>query len=348
MAKPEGAPVFMPWFYHGRGQIALADQSMQDFRFHMRRRFGLGMALALALRAGSADAQQPRTAPDTAEGTLQVLPVQGNVYMLAGPGGNMAVQIGNDGVLLVDTMVEALAPRIAAEVRKLTSRPIRYIIDTSIDADHVGGNAALAAMGTTGASPVAGGGATVVANNNVLNRMAPPVTTRETPPLLKGLPNDTYFTPTKDFYFNGEPIIIFHAPAAHTDGDSLVLFRRSDVISCGDVFTPDRYPVIDVNRGGSVQGLLGALNHLLRLTVPERLQDGGTRVIPGHGRVSNEADIVEYRDMVTIVRDRIKASVDKGLSLKQVKATKPTLDYDRRYGSSDAFIEAVYTSLRGK
>ena len=274
-----------------------------------------------------------------------MLPVQGNVYMLVGPCGNVTIQAGKDGATLVDTMSEPLAQKIAAEVRKLTPLPIRYIIDTSIDADHIGGNAALAALG---AGPATGGVASVIANEHVLNRMAPPVTTSQTPPLLRGLPNDEYFTPTKDFYFNGEPVIIFHEPNAHTDGDSIVLFRRSDVISAGDIFTPDRYPVIDVAKGGSVQGLIAALNHLLHLTVPERLQEGGTRVIPGHGRLCNEADVVEYRDMVTIVRDRIQDLVKKGQTLEQVKAAKPTLDYDRRYGSADAFIEAAYISLKGR
>jgi cyclase len=128
----------------------------------------------------------------------------------------------------------------------------------------------------------------------------------------------------------------------------MVLFRRSDVVSAGDIFTPDRYPVIDIDKGGSVQGLIAALNHLLEITVPERLQDGGTRVIPGHGRICNEADVVEYRDMVTIVRDRIRDMVVKGRSLEQIKAAGPTLDYDPRYGSGEPFIEAVYVSLRGK
>ena len=309
----------------------------------------LGLVLALAVHAASAPAQQNRTTPqNVADAELHVLPVQGNVHMLVGPGGNVTIQVGKDGALLVDTMFEPLAPKIAAEVRKLSTLPIRYIIDTSIDADHIGGNAALAAMGTTGASPAAGGGASVIANEHVLNRLAPPVTTGQTPPLLRGLPNDEYFTPTKDFYFNGEPVIIFHEPNAHTDGDSLVLFRRSDVISAGDIFTPDRYPVIDLARGGSIQGSIAALNHLLHLTVPERLQEGGTRVIPGHGRLCNEADVVEYRDMVTIVRDRIQDMVKKGLTVEQVKAARPTADYDRRYGQGDAFVEAVYTSLRGK
>ncbi len=268
--------------------------------------------------------------------------------MLVGPGGNITVQTGKDGVLLVDTMVEALAPRIAAELKKLTNLPIRYIIDTSIDADHVGGNAALAAMGTTGATQVPGGGATIIANEHIVSRMAPPAKPGETPRPVRGLPNLEYFTPTRDLYFNGEPVIVIHAPNAHTDGDSMVLFRRSDVISTGDVFAPDRYPVIDIEKGGSIQGLIAALNEILKLTVPERLQEGGTRVIPGHGRLCNEADVVEYRDMVTIVRDRIQDMVKRGMTIEQVKAARPTLDYDARYGASDRFVEAVFSSLRAK
>jgi cyclase len=302
----------------------------------------VGLGVALALATSSLTAQQASTS--TPE--LHVLPVQGNVYMLVGPGGNVTIQTGKDGVLLVDTMVESLAPRIAAEVQKLSTLPIRYIIDTSIDPDHLGGNVALAAMGTTGATQVPGGGATVIAHEGVVNRMAPPAKPGETPQPVRGLPNLEYYTPTRDVYFNGEPVIVFHEPKAHTDGDSIVLFRRSDVVSTGDIFTPDRYPVIDRDKGGSVQGLLDALNHVLRLTVPERLQEGGTRVIPGHGRLCNEADVVEYRDMVTIVRDRIQDMVKRNLTIEQVKAAKPTLDYDTRYGAGDRFVEAVYDSLK--
>jgi glyoxylase-like metal-dependent hydrolase (beta-lactamase superfamily II) len=215
-------------------------------------------------------------------------------------------------------------------------------------ADHVAGNDALIPFGATGATPVAGGGPTVIAHENVLNRMTTPVKGNQTPPPQKGLPNDEYFTPTKDVYFNGEPVIVIHEAAAHTDGDSFVLFRRSDVIATGDIFTPERYPDIDLAHGGGVQGLIGALNDLLHLTVPEHLQDGGTRVIPGRGRLCNEADVVEYRDMVTIVRDRIQDSIKKGMTLQQVKASRPTLDYDNQYGPGDGFIEAVYKSLGGK
>jgi cyclase len=294
--------------------------------------------LVLACCAALSLVAQGQSAPP-----LRTLPVQGNVSLLASGAGNITVQTGNDGVLLVDTLSEALAPVVAAQLKALSPLPIRYIIDTSVDPDHVGGNAALAAMGATGASPVPGGGATVIAHENVVNRMA-----RPTPGRQPGLPNDEYFTETKDFYFNGEPVFVMHVANAHTDGDSLVLFRRSDVISAGDVFTPDRYPVIDVERGGGVQGLIAALNRVLLLAVPERLQEGGTRVIPGHGRIGNEADVVEYRDMVTIVRDRIQDLLAKGMTLEQVQAARPAQDYETRYGPSNAFVASIYNSLRGK
>jgi cyclase len=289
-----------------------------------------------------------------------VLPVQGNIYMLVGPGGNITIQTGKDGVLLVDTLFAPLAPRIAAEIKKLTDKPIRYIIDTDVHGDRVGGNEPLQKMGAIGASPVAGGGATVIAHENLLNRMTQPVTGNQTPPPQAGLPNDTYDTPTKDLFFNGEAVVIFHEPKAVTDGDSIVFFRRSDVLSVGDIFSPERYPFIDLARGGSVNGLIDALNFMIHLTVPERLQEGGTKVIPGHGRLCGEADVVEYREMVTIIRDRVQDAMKRGLNLEQVKAAKLSLDYDPAYGagagtgagsgdvSGDAFVESVYKSLGGK
>jgi glyoxylase-like metal-dependent hydrolase (beta-lactamase superfamily II) len=128
----------------------------------------------------------------------------------------------------------------------------------------------------------------------------------------------------------------------------MVFFRRSDVLSTGDIFTPERYPFLDLERGGSVQVEIDALNHILRLTVPEHLQEGGTRVVPGHGRLCNEADVVEYREMVTIIRDRVQDLIKKGDTLAQVKAARPSLDYDTQYGVGDAFVESVYRSLGGK
>ncbi len=127
--------------------------------------------------------------------------------------------------------------------------------------------------------------------------------------------------------------MLYHTPAAHTDGDSLVLFRGSDVVSVGDLFTPDAYPVIDLANGGSVQGLIAGLNRILEIAVPRTYQEGGTYVIPGHGRLCDEAEVIEYRDMVTIVRDRVQDLIDKGMALEQVKTARPTRDYDTEYGA---------------
>jgi len=280
---------------------------------------------------------------------IKVLPVQGNVYMVAGAGGNITLQVGKEGVLMVDTEYGPLAPRIMAEVRKLSKGPIRYIINTDAHPDHVGGNAALANL--TPEDPAAP--LKIIAHENVLNRMTKPAG-KETPPPEPGLPTDEYFTPFKDIRFNGEAIVIYHEPHAHTDGDSIVLFRASDVISAGDIFTPGAYPFIDLERGGSVEGEIAALNHILALTVPGHTQDAGTYVVPGHGRICDEADVVEYRDMMVIVRDRVREMIKKGMSLEQVKAARLTRDYDTEYISSnsfvtaDRFVESVYKSLTGK
>jgi cyclase len=311
------------------------------------------LALVLAGAAGSAvfiAAQQPRPPAAGPPGDLRVLAVQGNVHMLVGAGANITLQVGKDGVIVVDTPPAALVPQLIAEIRKLSDKPIRYVIDTSLDADHIGGNAALvgpAAGRGTGGAPFGTLGLNrpaIVAHENVLNRLSasqPP-----TPPAA--LPTTTYFQASMDFSFNGEPVVILHAPRAHTDGDSIVWFRRSDVLAIGDLVRLDRYPDIDLARGGSVDGLIAALDRVLEITVPERLQDGGTRVVVGHGRLCNEADIVEYRDMVAIVRDRVADLVKKGMTLDQVKAARPTRDYDTRYGPGDAMTEAVYRSLTEK
>lgn len=273
--------------------------------------------------------------------------MQGNVYMLyAGEAGNIAVQIGDDGVLLVNALREGLARQVAAEIETLTSAPIRYIIDTSDDLHNTGGNAELAALGMFGATNSGRRpGATLVAHENVMTRLAA-LARKETDPFpYSGLPLDVYFLPFKDVYWNGEPVFIIHEPNAHTDGDSIVLFRKSDTIAAGDLFTPGEYPVIDVKRGGSINGLLKALNHLLDLAVPEHLQDGGTRIIPGRGRLCNEADVVEYRNMVAIVRDRVRDLIGKGRTLAEIQAARPTLDYDTEYGPGEAFVASIYESL---
>ncbi|PWU06107.1 MAG: hypothetical protein C5B51_13035 [Terriglobia bacterium] len=313
------------------------------------------LIFVLALASAAAWAQQNQTRAAAAE--IHVLPVQGNVYMLAGDGGNIAVQVGKEGILLVDTGLQPMSDKLLAEVKKLSDGPIRYIINTHVHADHTGGNEKIAKAGTTiaggnvaGNISDAGEGAAVIAYQTVLDRLSAPEA--KTP--FGALPTDTYITNEKPMYFNGEGIQIVHEPAAHTDGDSFVFFRKSDVISAGDVFVPTGYPIIDLQRGGNIQGIIAGLNRLIEMTIPAEKQEGGTYVIPGHGRLCDQADVVEYRDMATIIRDRIQDMIKKGMTLEQVKAARPTRDYDPEYGATsgfwttDMFVEAVYKSLSPK
>ena len=265
--------------------------------------------------------------------------------MIVGPGGNTTVQIGKEGIVVVDTQTAAAAPQVMAAIRTLSDRPIIWVINTSVDADHMGGNEALIRLG---GSTEASERARVVTHENVLNRLVAPGGPQARVADAASI-NDTYFRSPKDFLFNGEPVMVYHMPAAHTDGDSIVFFRRSDVLSVGDLFTPDRYPVIDLANGGSVQGLLDGLNKILEMAVAGKYQEGGTFVIPGHGRLCDEADVVEFRDMVTIIRDRVQDMIKKGMTLDQVKAGKPSRDYDTQYkGSADVFVEAIYKSLSAR
>jgi glyoxylase-like metal-dependent hydrolase (beta-lactamase superfamily II) len=327
-------------------------------RHHSSRAGALAVAAGLALAVASAAAAQdiapqmpelPKP-PRAGEGGLTVYPLRGGLYMITGPGANSIVSVGPDGVLVVDPQPGAAAEALMAEIRKLTDKPVHYVLNTTGDPDHVGGNQMIAASGvlleggnTRPANAVYGsGGAPIWAHEGVLNRLSSaggePV----------GWPTDTYFVDLKDMFVNGEPVQLMHPAAnAHTDGDSIIMFRRNDVIAAGDIYTPDRYPVIDLEHGGSIDGLIDDLNAILRLTVPEFNEEGGTWVVPGHGRLSDEADVSEYRDMVTIVRDRIRDMVRKKMSLEQVKAAKPTFDYDPLYGADKGavFVEQVYRSL---
>jgi cyclase len=275
----------------------------------------------------------------------EVRHVQGNVYMFASTLGNVTIQIGkdagHDGVLLVDTGAQQLHETLLAEIRKLSTQPVRFIINTSADADHIGSNAVLLKPPRTYQLPAE---VALFAQDNVLQRES-----REG----SGVPSGAWPTLTylegKSFAFNGEAIQMFAEKAAHTDGDSIVLFRGSNVLSAGDIFLTTGYPVIDLERGGSIQGEIRALNHILDLTVPRSMQEGGTMVIPGHGRLCDESEVSDYRDMLTIIRDRVQNMLHKGKTLEEVKAAKLSRDYDRRYSTSawtgDMFVEAIYKSL---
>jgi glyoxylase-like metal-dependent hydrolase (beta-lactamase superfamily II) len=294
------------------------------------------------------------------EQTVKSLHVQGNVWMLVGPSANAAVQIGSDGVFVVDTMTESLADAMIAEIRRLApDKPIRYIVNTHVHPDHTGGNEKVAAAGRSivagnFANDIGQGAAStamIIAHENVLNRMSAP-TGSQAPRSVQAWPTDTFFDEEKDLYFNGEGIQLIHIPAAHTDGDVLVYFRKSDVIAAGDLFITTTFPVVDTAQAGNFRGILAGLNRIIDIAIPRDKQEGGTYVIPGHGRLTDEADVVDYRDMMTIIRDRVQDAVAKGQTLEQVKAAKLVRDYDGRYGATsgfwttDQFLEAAYKSLQ--
>lgn len=293
---------------------------------------------------------------------IEVLQLRPNFYMLAGAGGNIGVQVGVDGVVVVDAGSAASAGEVVAAIKKVTAKPIRYVINTSADADHVGGNASVAKAGQTlftgnGGAGLAtnflGGGASILAVEEVLTRMSGP-SGKPSPYPIEAWPTETFHQPRKYMYLNGEGIEVFHEPAAHTDGDAMVFFRRSDVVVAGDVFDTTRFPVIDVAKGGTINGEIAALQKLVDTAIPSVpivSREEGTLVIPGHGRLCDQLDVVEYRDMVTIIRDRIRDLMKQGLTLEQIKGASPARGYVRRYGAdtgswtTNDFVEAVYRTM---
>lgn len=328
---------------------------------------GLGLVTpSVAQRRPHPSANNP---PVTLDGNpVQALFVQGStttkIYMLAGAGANITLQVGDEGVLLVDTGSEALAEQTLAAIRHLTKdltdQPIRWIVNTHAHPDATGGNVVLSKAGEWVAQNISGGGqpifdprnsarpATIIAQENVVKRMASR-SGQEAPRPVDAWPLLTYISAKQAVSFNGEPIEIISVPAAHTDGDSLVFFRHSDVLSTGGLFVTTSFPVIDLRAGGTINGIIDGLNRIIDITIPEDHQEAGTFVISGEGRLCDEADVVFYRDMVTIIRDRVADLRAKGMTIEQVKAAKPAVDYERRYATSswtaDMFVEAVYRTL---
>jgi cyclase len=290
---------------------------------------------------------------------IHTQPVQGHVYLLAGAAGNTVVQVSDDAVLVVDTQTASVTDKMLVAIRQISAKPIRFVINTNVRPEHTGGNQNVAKAGRAFGGRAAGvgflapepsEGATIIAHENVLTRMSAP-TGKQAPRPFAAWPTETYFNEEYEL-FNGEAVQLYHVPRANTDGDSLVFFRRSDVIAAGDVFSTESYPIIDEQSGGSINGVIAALNLILDLAIPKATEEGGTYVIPSHGRVSDEADVVEYRDMVVIIRDRVEDLMKKGMTLAQVKAARPTFDYDRRYSTesytAEMFVEAVYRGLNRK
>ena len=323
----------------------------------------IAVLLALGAATDRAVAQQQTSDP------LDVVQLRPNFYVIAGAGGNIVVQLGPEGVILVDSGSTEKADLVLAAIRRLTPLPIRYIINTGMDADHVGGNEKLARAGLSilpGAVAAGagldddllsnGGAASVLAHENVLTRLSAPTGQQSpSPPGLR--PTKTFAYRMYSMYLNGEGIQIIHQPAAHTDGDTIVFFRRGDVIATGDIIDTTRWPVIDTKRGGTVQGELDALNRLMDLSIlnlPLQWQADRTFLVPGHGRVYDKLDLLEYRDAVTVVRDRVQALIDEGKTLAQVKAANPTLGYRSEYGAdtgpwtTDMFVEVIYNELAAK
>jgi glyoxylase-like metal-dependent hydrolase (beta-lactamase superfamily II) len=308
----------------------------------------MNRALALAATllfagTGTASAQEPR---------IHVLPVRGNVYMLVGAGSNITVQVGEQYVIVIDTGLPQFADEVIATVKKISSLPIMFLGNTSADADHTGGNTKFYAAGKALPNATVGltredekdasrltlfPGATIVASLNAVTRTA----------------DETGKTTAISFgregfkLYNGEGVMFYGMGNAHTDGDSMCFFRASDVISVGDLFTTTSYPVIETDKGGTVGGFIDALNDLIEIMIPRYGEEGGTYVIPGHGHLSDRAEVVNYRDMVTIIRGRIQEMVKDGMTFEQIKAAKPTLDYDGLYGAEGGrtFTEIVYREV---
>ena len=314
------------------------------------------LAVGAGLAVGTAVAQQNQNFDNVQIDTVKV---RDNIYMLVGAGGNTTIDVGPDGIMVVDTQFAPLSTKILNAIRAISDAPIRYVVNTHMHGDHIGGNEAISkagrfraggnVVGDLGAAATAT--AAIIAHENVLKRLSAEPAAGQPQVPFAAWPTETYITKRREFLFNGEAVQIIHEPNAHTDGDSMVFFRKSDVLSTGDLFTTVMYPYIDVANGGTIDGYINALNAIMDITVASNVNEGGTMVIPGHGRLSDEQDVVEYRNMATIVRDRIKEYVKRGMTLEQVKAKKPTLDFDPRYGTdtgfwtTSMFIETIYKQM---
>ncbi|MGH7226379.1 MAG: hypothetical protein ACRELF_24450, partial [Gemmataceae bacterium] len=289
-------------------------------------------------------------AAEPGNGDLVVVPVRQHFYMIVGDGQNIGVQVGKDGVVLVNAGTAAGADGLIATVKKLWPLPIRYVMDTSADPDVVGGNAPVAAAGETLFSPPKGPGAEIFGSASVIARLAD---VNGYP--SSGWPTDTYLPQEhlRTFYLNDEPIIVTHAAAA--DSDSFVLFRRSDIVAAGDVLDMTRFPVINVADGGSIDGEIAALNDLIQIAVPSSpliYSYNGTQVMPAHGRLCDQWEVVDYRDMVVIIRNTIAGMMKSRMTLEQIEAADPAKAYEPRFGSStgpwttNMFVAAIYHSLQ--
>ena len=336
----------------------------------------LAAAAVLPLTAGAAlaadtpsAASQPGDASSSQPGQIVAQHLQGNVWLLAGEPAmsNVAVQLADEGILVVDTGTRAMAERLLARIQALGDErvtdqgaaAIRWIIDTDSGTDHIGGNDVVAKGGRTvvagnfardAASQGLLNAATIIANVNLLAHLVA-YNAQAPQDQQVTLPENAIDADVYDTYFDGEALQLFHPHAAVSDDDPMVLFRRSDVIAAGDVVDMTGYPRIDVAQGGSIDGELVALNRIIELAVPVDKQEGGTLIIPGHGRLCDQSDVVHYKNVMTIIRNRVQFYKNQGRTLEQVLGLKPSQDYDARWGSSSSgwtgqdFVAAIYRTL---
>lgn len=311
------------------------------------------LVLVLAGAGGGLRAQTGTATPQALE-TVQVRP---NLHVIFGAGGNITVQTGSDGIIVVNSGTTEMADKVLAQIKAISDLPIRSIINTSADVHNVGGNAVLAAAGAAFVNNAQLTGTQqgdVTAREEVLLRLSAP-TGEESAVGVSLWPTETYTQRIKSMYVNGEAVQLMHMPKAHSDGDSVVFFRRADVIAVGDIIDLRSFPVIDLEKGGSVEGEIAALNRLLDLAVPPVplvYKEDRTLLVPGHGRIMDHAELVDYRDMVTTVRDIVATMIKKGMTLPQVQAANPTAGFRARYGvetgpwTTEKFVEAVYNDLK--
>ena len=298
---------------------------------------------------------RPQTEPSAQD--IESIQIRPNVFVIFGAGANITVQVGPQGLVLVDSGSVMHADRARAALNAISSAPVRLIVNTSADLDHVGGNEVLARGGLSIVPNAFNAGASqagILAHENVLLQISAPSGQNATLP-LGAWPTETYTSRMKSMYFNGDGVQVIRETGAHSDGDSVVFFRRADVIATGDILDLRHFPVIDPARGGSIQGEIDALNRLLELAIPAMplvYEEGRTLLVPGHGRIADHAELVEYRDMITIIRDSVQRLIERGMTVDEVKAANPTQGYRVRFGresgpwTTDMFIEAIYRGLR--
>ena len=257
--------------------------------------------------------------------SVEIIPhhVAGSVYYLEGRGGNIGLSIGEDGIIMIDDQFAPLTEKIVAAIRSLSDGEIRFLINTHVHGDHTGGNENLGNMGVL-----------ILARDEIRVRLA-----QQAP--AAALPVLTY-SDAITIHLNGEEVYAFPVPPAHTDGDTFIHFKDSDVVHTGDVFRTTAFPVIDTNNGGTLKGTLEALGRLIGVAGPS------TKILPGHGVVSNREDVIGFRDMVLDVSGQVEELLARNMSYQQVAAVDPTAGYNAQYGDPDRFLRALYTELGGE